>query len=199
MAAFLTVNSPGLRTSPVKRGNWVVKRILGERIPPPLPAVPTLPSDEKNLGALTLRETLAQHRANEACAGCHARFDSFGLVFEGYGPVGERREVDLGGRRVDTRAEFPGGSMCEGLDGLVQYIREHRENDFLDNFCRKLLVYSLGRALILGDEPLIREMRAKLAADNYRFRSLITTIVTSQQFLNTRRQNADVAAAVGRP
>jgi hypothetical protein len=198
MAAFLTANSPGLRTSPVKRGNWVVKRILGERIPPPLPAVPTLPSDEKNLGALTLRETLAQHRANEACAGCHARFDSFGLVFEGYGPVGERRELDLGGRRVDTRAEFPGGIEAEGLDGLVQFIRDHRENDFVDNYCRKLLVYGLGRTLILGDEPLIREMRAELAANNYRFSTLIKSIVTSPQFLNTRRQNGDVAADVRR-
>jgi len=199
MAAFLTANSPGLRTSPVKRGNWVVKRILGERIPPPLPAVPVLPSDEKNLGALTLRETLARHRADQACAGCHARFDSFGLVFEGYGPVGERREVDLGGRRVDTRAEFPGGVEAEGLDGLVQFIREHRENDFVDNFCRKLLIYALGRTLILGDEPLLREMHAKLVADNYRFSALINCIVTSPQFLNTRAQNGkDVAADVRR-
>jgi Protein of unknown function (DUF1592)/Protein of unknown function (DUF1588)/Protein of unknown function (DUF1587)/Protein of unknown function (DUF1585)/Protein of unknown function (DUF1595) len=189
MAAFLTANSPGLRTSPVKRGNWVVKRILGERIPPPLPAVPVLPSDEKNLGALTLRETLARHRADQACAGCHARFDSFGLVFEGYGPVGERRDVDLGGRRVDTRAEFPGGVEADGLEGLVQFIREHRENDFVDNFCRKLLIYALGRTLILGDEPLIREMHAKLLAENYRFSSLINCIVTSPQFLNARAQN----------
>jgi len=186
MAAFLTVNSPGLRTSPVKRGNWVVKRILGERIPPPLPAVPTLPSDEKNLGALTLREVLAQHRANEACAGCHARFDSFGLVFEGYGPVGERRAVDLGGRPVDTRAEFPGGFTGDGLDGLQKFIHEHRENDFLDNLCRKMLAYGLSRTLILGDEPLIHDLRAKLVSDEYRFTSLVETIVTSPQFLNTR-------------
>jgi len=186
MAAFLTVNSPGLRTSPVKRGNWVVKRILGERIPPPLPAVPTLPSDEKSLGALTLREVLAQHRANEACAGCHARFDSFGLVFEGYGPVGERRAVDLGGRPVDTRAEFPGGFTGDGLDGLQKFIHEHRENDFLDNLCRKMLAYGLSRTLILGDEPLIHDLRAKLVSDEYRFTSLVETIVTSPQFLNTR-------------
>jgi hypothetical protein len=186
MAAFLTVNSPGLRTSPVKRGNWVVKRILGERIPPPPAAVPVLPSDEKNLGAFTLRETLAKHRDNEACAGCHARFDSFGLVFESYGPIGERREVDLAGHPVDTRAEFPGGSEGAGLEGLVEYIREHRENDFVDNLCRKLLAYGLGRTLILGDEPLIEEMRSQIAANGYRFSSLIESVTTSPQFLNTR-------------
>ena len=186
MAVFLTANSPGLRTSPVKRGNWVVKRLLGERIPPPLPAVPVLPSDEKELGTLTLRQTLARHRADEACAGCHARFDSFGLVFEGYGPIGERRKLDLGERPVDTRAEFPGGSEGDGLEGLLSYIHQHRENDFVDSFCRKLLAYGLSRTLILGDEPLIREMKKELPVQNYRLSALIETIVTSPQFLNTR-------------
>ena len=91
MAVFLTKNAPGLRTSPVKRGYWVVRRLLGEQIPPPPAQVPELPSDERKMGNLTLREVLAQHREDQACAGCHARFDSFGLAFEGYGPVGELR------------------------------------------------------------------------------------------------------------
>ena len=118
MAVFLTKNAPGLRTSPVKRGYWVVRRLLGEHIPPPPPNVPELPDDEAKLGELTLRETLARHRADKSCAGCHARFDSFGLVFEGYGPVGERRDQDLGGRPSTPRATFPGGSEGAGLDGL---------------------------------------------------------------------------------
>jgi hypothetical protein len=186
MAVFLTANSPGLRTSPVKRGNWVVKRLLGERIPPPPAIVPELPSDETSLGELTLREALAKHREVESCAACHARFDSFGLVFESYGPVGERRERDLGGRPVDTRAEFPGGKTGTGLRGLVEYIRSNRQDDFVNNLSRKLLAYALGRTLILSDEPLIRQMRANLAKENYRFGSLIESIVTSPQFLNKR-------------
>eukprot|EP01035_Chromulina_nebulosa_P014998 gene14998-19855_t len=121
MAVFLTANSPGLRTSPVKRGYWVVRRILGERIPPPPAVVPDLPNDEKNLGDLTLREVLAQHRADKSCASCHARFDSYGLVFEGFGPTGERREKDFGGRPVDTRAPFPGGQERTGLAGLREF------------------------------------------------------------------------------
>ena len=80
MAVFLTKNSPGLRTSPVKRGNWIVKRILGERIPPPPAKVPELPSDEAKLD-LPLRDALARHRADKSCAACHERFDSMGLVF----------------------------------------------------------------------------------------------------------------------
>ena len=190
MSVFLTANSPGLRTSPVKRGNWVVKRILGERIPPPPATVPELPSDEASLGELTLRQALAKHREVESCATCHARFDSFGLVFENYGPVGELREWDLGGRPVDTRAEFPNRKEGAGLAGLQSYIREHREANFVENLCRKLLAYALGRTLILSDEPLIEEMQAKLKADGYRFGGLIESIVTSPQFTSKRSPGA---------
>jgi hypothetical protein len=186
MAVFLTRNSPGLRTSPVKRGYWVVRRVLGERIPPPPPAVPELPRDEGKLGAQTLRQLLAQHRANPACAGCHARFDSFGLVFEGYGPVGERRSRDLGGRPVETQATFPGGSQRSGLAGLQAYLREQRQDEFLDNLCRKLLAYALGRSLLPSDDATLRLMRQRLAAGGYRFRTLVETVVTSRQF-RTRR------------
>lgn len=186
MSVFLTANSPGLRTSPVKRGYWVVRRLFGERIPPPPAVVPELPSDEKAMGELTLRQALAKHRENEACAGCHARFDSFGLVFENYGPVGERREADFGGRPVDVRAEFPNGREGSGLQGLIDYVRTSREHEVVDNLCRKMLAYALGRTLILSDNPLVEEMVTKLKEDGYRFQSLIEMIVTSPQFLNKR-------------
>lgn len=182
MAVFLTANSPGLRTSPVKRGYWVVRRILGERIPPPPAVVPDLPADEKNLGELTLRETLAKHRENPVCAACHARFDSFGLVFEGFGAIGERRTQDFGGHSVDTHAEFPGGVNGSGLAGLRDYIRDHRESDFIDNLTSKLLAYALGRTLLMSDDSLLTGMKTKLAAGNYRFDSMIETIVVSPQF-----------------
>src|SRR5206468_2933945 len=82
MAVFQTKNAPGLRTSPVKRGYWVVRRVLGEKIPAPPAQVPELPADEAKLGDLTLREVLARHRADKACGGCHDRFDGIGLAFE---------------------------------------------------------------------------------------------------------------------
>src|SRR5262249_41011652 len=125
MSVFLTQNSSGLRTSPVKRGNWVVRRVLGEVIPPPPASVPELPSDEAKLDR-PLREMLAKHRENPVCAACHARFDSFGLAFEGYGPIGEKRTQDLAGRPVDTQAVFPGGIAGTGFEGLRTYIHEHR-------------------------------------------------------------------------
>jgi hypothetical protein len=187
MAVFLTKNAPGLRTSPVKRGNWIVRRVLGERIPPPPPTVPLLPTDESKLGDLTLRETLARHRADPTCAQCHERFDSMGLVFEGYGPIGELRDKDLGGKPVDTRAAFPrGAGEGTGLEGLRVYLRHHRQNDFIDNLCRQLLAYGLGRTLLPSDDQLLEQMRAKLIENGYHFDTLIECIVTSPQFLNRR-------------
>ncbi|MDX1983801.1 MAG: DUF1592 domain-containing protein [Bryobacteraceae bacterium] len=185
MAAFLTRNSPGLRTSPVKRGYWLARQLLGEVIPPPPPSVPELPGDESKMD-LPLRQMLAKHRENAACARCHARFDGFGLAFEGYGPVGERRTKDLAGRAIDTRADFPGGGQGNGVDGLLDCIRQRREKDYVNNLCRKVLVYALGRGLQLSDEPLVEQMRSAFVAGGHRFSTLIESIVVSPQFLNQR-------------
>jgi hypothetical protein len=186
MAVFLTKNAPGLRTSPVKRGYWVVKRLLGEEIPPPPPAVPELPKDEANLGELTLPQMLARHRDNKSCAACHSRFDAVGLVFEGFGPIGEQRAKDLGGRAVETGATFPDGKHRSGLEGLRAYLKEKRQENFVDNLCRKMFAYALGRSLMLSDKKALEAMRARLAADGYAFGSLVEAIVTSRQFLHKR-------------
>ena len=185
MAVFLTASSPGLRTSPVKRGYWVVRRLLGETIPPPPAVVPELPHDESKTD-LPLREVLAQHRANPVCAACHARFDVFGLVLEGYGPVGETRAKDLAGRPVDISATFPGGSQGAGLEGVQTFIRDHRQKDFADGLARKLVAFALNRSTQLSDEALIDRMLARLASNGYRYQSLVEALITSPQFLNQR-------------
>jgi hypothetical protein len=189
MAVFLTQNAPGLRTSPVKRGYWVVHRVLGEVIPPPPAVVPELPADEAK-SDLPLREMLATHRSNPVCASCHARFDAFGLAFEGYGPVGEARTTDLARRPVDANVVFPGGSQGAGMEGVETYIREHRQADFVDSLSRKLLSYALNRSLQLSDESVIERMETKLPAKEYRIDSLVETIVTSPQFLNKRNSDS---------
>ncbi len=186
MAVFLTKNAPGLRTSPVKRGYWVVRRLLGETIPPPPPTVPELPNDEAKLGDLTLPQLLARHRADKNCAACHRRFDSVGLVFENFGPVGELRNKDLAGHSVQTVATFPDGTERDGLPGLRAYVRDKRQNDFVENLCRKMFSYALGRSLLLSDKRILDNMRTRLQADGYAFGSLIESIVTSPQFLNKR-------------
>ncbi|HEY2253218.1 MAG TPA: DUF1592 domain-containing protein [Planctomycetaceae bacterium] len=186
MAVVLTKNAPGLRTSPVKRGYWVVRRLLGEHIPAPPPEVPELPKDEAKLGDLTLPQLLARHRDNKACAGCHQRFDAVGLAFEGYGPIGELRTVDLGNRPVQNQSTFPDGSQGTGVDGLRQYLQEKRQDEFVDNLCRKMLAYALGRTLLLSDRSTLENMKSRLAADDHSFETLIEAIVSSKQFLNKR-------------
>jgi hypothetical protein len=168
-----------------------VRRVLGEVVPPPPAAVPELPRDEAKL-ELPLRDMLARHRQDPMCASCHSRFDSMGLVFEGYGPVGELRTKDLAGHDIDNHAAFPGGAEGTGLEGLRTYIRGHREKDFVDNLCRKMLSYALGRGLILSDDPTIEQARTKLASNGYRFSAVVESIVTSPQF-RTKRVSDDVA------
>jgi hypothetical protein len=189
MAAFMTKNAPGLRTSPVKRGHWVAKNVLGEVIAPPPANVPLLPSDESKLDQ-PLRQMLAQHRDNPACAGCHERFDSLGLVFEGFGTIGDRRDKDLAGRAIDPGAVFPDGSEGAGLEGLRKYIREKRQDDFINNVSQKLLVYALGRSLIPSDDLLIQDIHGRLVASGYRFETIVESIVTSPQFLTKRGRDA---------
>lgn len=192
MAVFLTQNSPGLRTSPVKRGNWVVQRILGEVVPPPPPVVPELPHDEAT-SELPVRDMLAKHRENALCAACHSRIDSFGLPFEGYGPVGNARTKDLAGRPVDTAVTYPGGATGTGVPGLRSFIRERRQKEFVANISRKLLAYSLNRSLQLSDELLVERMQAAAAANGYGFNTFVEAIVTSPQFLNKRTAEAQPA------
>ena len=195
MAVFLTLNAPGLRTSPVKRGNWTVQRILGEVIPAPPPVVPELPSDEAK-SDLPIRDMLAKHRENPVCAGCHAKFDSFGLAFEGYGPVGNARTKDLAGRAVDTAVTFPlGGAKGTGLEGLLKFIQENRQQEFVNNISRRLLAYGLNRSLQLSDESVLEPMETGMAANGYRMDWLIESIVTSPQFLNKRSPDAPVMRA----
>ncbi len=185
MAVFLTTNASGLRTSPVKRGHWIAQRVLGEVIPPPPAVVPELPKDEATMD-LPVREMLAKHRENPICASCHARFDSFGIAFEGYGPAGEKRSKDMGGRLVDARTQFPGGQQGDGMEGLLTYIRANREQDFLINISEKMLVFALGRQPLITDDELLAKMRTRLSAGGYRMSVLIETIVNSPQFLTKR-------------
>lgn len=182
MAAFLTKNAPGLRTSPVKRGFWVARNILGDQIPPPPPSVPELPADEAKMD-LPLRQMLERHRANPSCAACHARFDSFGLAFEGFDPVGHRRTHDLAGRPVDAHAQFPKGVEGEGLSGLRQFISQHRQPQFVRAFAGRLLAYALGRSLALSDGPLLDEIAGQ---PSLRFETVLDKILASRQFRNKR-------------
>lgn len=186
MGVFLTQNSPGLRTSPVKRGYWVVRKLLGEKIPPPPPNVPELPNSEHDTGDLTLREVLARHREHPSCAACHNRFDAAGLLLEGFDPIGRPRDSDLAGRAISAAATMPEGAEAEGWAGLRDYIVTTRMEEFRRNFCENLAAYALGRTLIVSDDLLVEEMMEKLKQNNNRVRVALEHLIQSPQFLNKR-------------
>jgi hypothetical protein len=184
MPVVLACSAVGQRTSPVKRGFWVVHHLLGQHFPPPPPDVPELPKSEKE-SAKTIREMLAQHTANRQCAMCHVHFDGLGLTMEGFDAIGRARTKDLAGRAVETVGPLPGGKNAEGISGLIEYIESQRRPEFERNLCRKFLGYALGRSVLLSDQPLLEEMEKKLQTER-RFSILFETITLSPQFRHQR-------------
>ena len=180
MATTLAKQSGASRTSPILRGNWISEVLLGEQLPKPPKDVPQL-ADVTPQG-LTERQLIEQHSNDVACAKCHARIDPFGFALESFDTIGRRRKKDLGGMAIDSRTTLPDGSKIEGLSGLRNYLLEKRRDDFLRQFCRKLLGYALGRELQLSDRPLVDKILARLKENDYRFSIAVETIVLSQQF-----------------
>lgn len=192
MGVFLTQNSPGLRTSPVKRGYWVVRKLLGEKIPPPPPNVPELPASEHQLGDLTLRELLAKHREHPSCGSCHDRFDGAGLLLEGFDPIGRPRSKDLAGRPIADDGILPKGLEARGLQGLKDYLNTQRREDFRRHFCQSLLSFALGRNLILSDDLLIQEMLQELSKNDDKIQTAWDVILRSEPFLTKRSAEVQV-------
>ena len=192
MPVILTTNSAGQRTSPVKRGFWVVHHLLGEHFPPPPADVPELPKTEKE-SSKTIREMLAQHTAHAQCAMCHVHFDGLGLTMEGFDAVGRSRTKDLAGRAIQSVGPLPGGKTAEGIGGLIEYVEKHRREEFERNLCRKFLGYALGRSVVLSDEPLLQEMQKNLH-EKRRFSVLFETVVLSPQFRKQRGRDYRVSA-----
>ncbi|MCC7424062.1 MAG: DUF1592 domain-containing protein [Planctomycetaceae bacterium] len=186
MAVFLTKNSQPQRTSPVKRGFWVVHKILGEHIPAPPADVVALPAKETDTNGKTVRQLLAMHVDDMKCARCHVRFDAVGLSMEGFDSIGRRRTKDLAGRPVDDTVKLPDGSDARGVPEYAMHLVRARHDDFIRTFCRKLLGYALGRSLQLSDEVLLEEMHSTLEKNDDRLMPLFETVVRSPQFRNQR-------------
>ncbi|MFM8274799.1 MAG: DUF1592 domain-containing protein [Gemmata sp.] len=185
MAVFLTKNSQPQRTSPVKRGFWVVHKVLGEHIPPPPPDVAVLPAKETD-GGKTVRELLKLHVADAKCASCHQRFDPVGLSMEGFDPIGRARAKDLAGRPVDNAVPLPDGRTARGVPEFGSHLAANRRAEFAHTLCQKFLGYALGRSLQLSDQPLLEEMEARLAADGYNLAALFELVAASPQFRTQR-------------
>jgi hypothetical protein len=194
MAVFLTKNSQPQRTSPVKRGFWVVHKLLGEHIPAPPADVATLPAKETDTQGKTIRQLLALHTEDAVCARCHVRFDPVGLAMEGFDPIGRLRSKDLAGRPIDNLVRLPSGKETRGVPEFAQHLLAQRKRDFEKTLCQKLLGYALGRSLQLSDQPLLEKMQATLESNEDRLGAVFETIVTSPQFRNQRCRDFSVAS-----
>ena len=179
-ASVLTVTSNPTRTSPVKRGRWVLEQILGSPPPPPPPDVPELEEDHEAITGTTLRERLEQHREDPACANCHAKMDPIGFALENYNAIGAFRKKE-GDLEIDTTAVLPDGTAFDGIADLKQILKD-RKQQFVRCLTEKMLIYALGRGLEYYDRPTIDRIVAQLEVEDYRSSALITEIAISDPF-----------------
>jgi Protein of unknown function (DUF1592)/Protein of unknown function (DUF1588)/Protein of unknown function (DUF1595)/Protein of unknown function (DUF1587)/Protein of unknown function (DUF1585)/Planctomycete cytochrome C len=177
--SILMATSYATRTSPVIRGKWILENLLGSPPPPPPDNVPSL---ENNTVAadLPVRQRLAAHRANAACASCHNLIDPLGLALENFDAVGRWRDVEAG-MPVDASGGLPDGTLCDGIGGLEQGLLA-RPEIFVGTLVEKLLTYALGRGMEPGDAPAVRQILRHAEEDEYLLSALIVGIAHSKTF-----------------
>ena len=179
--SILALTSYSTRTSPVLRGKWVLENLLSAPPPPPPPNVPALKTDGPEPGkTLTMREAMIQHRANPACAGCHARMDPIGFSMENFDALGKWRDRDAGAT-IDASGVLPEGTRFDGIPGLRKMLLEHSD-EYVATVTEKLLMYAVGRNLQYYDSPAVREVVRSAARDKYTLSSLVLGIVKSAPF-----------------
>jgi len=188
LGAVLTATSAPLRTSPVKRGDWVLRRILGTPTPPPPADAGSIPADDKLFGGLSVSEQLAVHKRNPTCAACHMKIDPLGFPLERYDPVGRWRDQYPDGKAIEDSSELVDQTPLNGIDGLLDYL-EAQDKQVLHTLSYKLLGYALGRTVAASDQPLIDNLAE--AGGTATFSDLAATIVTSRQFRYRRGQERE--------
>jgi mono/diheme cytochrome c family protein len=179
-ASVLTVTSNPNRTSPVKRGQWILEQLLATPPPPPPPDVAKLDEGRDATQAETLRERLETHRSKPACAACHQRMDPLGFALENYDAIGRWRTHD-GEFRVDPSGKLTDGRRFADAKELEQLLKAEPKR-FCGALIRNLFLYALGRGLGPQDRVTIEAIRRQLVSDDYRFRTIITGIVESVEF-----------------
>ncbi len=191
---LLMVTSYPNRTSPVVRGKWLLETILGAPPPEPPPNVPGLPDRGEGGEPASVRDRLERHRANPACAGCHAPMDPLGFALENFDAIGSWRATSEAGRPIDASATMPSGEAFEGPAGLRRVLLSRGE-DFAAAVTEKLLAYALGRGLEYTDRPAVRRILREAKDDDYRWSSIVLGIVESTPF-QWRRSRSDEPAPV---
>ena len=193
MGTVLTVTSAPLRTSPVKRGDWILRRVIGTPTPPPPADAGSIPADDKLFGGLTVAQRLESHRRNATCASCHVRIDPLGFPLERYDAIGRWRDQYADGKEVEDKTVTSDQRKIEGINGLIDYINT-QESQVLRTFSHKLVGYALGRT-VQGSDLLLIDRLTK-SGGNATMSQLVTEIVTSKQFRNRRQREEAPAAPV---
>ena len=177
--SILTLTSAPNRTSPVKRGQWVLNNLLGTPAPQPPDNVETNLEETAPAGeATTVRERLEQHQTNPNCATCHSLIDPLGFALENFDSIGGWRDKEAG-RAVDAQGSFVDGTTLDGAVGLRAFVLERREL-FVAALTERLLTYALGRTLEPYDMPVVREIVRTAEKDDYRFSAVVQAIVASE-------------------
>jgi mono/diheme cytochrome c family protein len=185
--SILTVTSHANRTSPVVRGKWILENVLGTPAPPPPPNVPPLEEKPTKGKVLTVRERMAQHRANPTCASCHKLIDPLGFALENFDAVGRWRTLESG-TPIDSTGTLPDGVAFESLVEFRELLLG-RSDLFVTTMTEKLLIYALGRGLEYYDAPTVRAITRAAARDDYRFSALILGVVNSTPFQMRRPES----------
>lgn len=191
-ASILTLTSDPGRTSPVKRGKWIMENIFGESPPPPPPDVPDLEVTANASPDASLREQLEKHRADPGCASCHKAMDPLGLGFENFDAIGRWRDSDEG-KPVDASGELPSGQSFQNPEELLGLIRSRRDQ-FLRTLTQKMLVYATGRGTKYYDKCAVDKCLDLMKQRNNRFSALVEGIVLSDPFLKRSAADSTVAA-----
>ncbi len=188
-ASILTLTSNPTRTSPVKRGKWIMENILGT--PPPVPPdnVPEIEEAQKAKPNATFRQQLELHRKDPNCATCHRQMDALGFGFENFDAIGRWRDLE-GKLKIDASGELPDGGVFNGPRELVQLLRA-RKDDFTRMFVERMLVYSLGRGLQFYDQCAVDKILVEAGKSDFRFTAVVNAIVTSEPFLIRRGEKAE--------
>ncbi len=188
-AGWLTMTSQANRTSPVKRGKYILEVLIGTPPPNPPPVVPPLAEPAMNGELLTVRERMEQHRSNPACSACHQIMDPIGIALENFDPIGRWREVDSS-FPIDSNATMYDGSELHGVLGVRDAVLAH-SNAFIRNFSEKLFAYGLGRVLDYRDMSAVRKIAEAAAGQENRFSAFVMGVVNSASFQMTK--NPDVS------
>ncbi len=180
-AAIMTMNSDGKDSHPLKRGVWMLKRILDDPPPPPPPNVPEVDLTNPEILKMTLKERIADHRNKPACISCHSRIDPWGIAFENYDALGVFR-THIKNKPVDATSELFNRQTLAGMDGLKRYLLTDRQDQFARAMVHKLTAYALGRPLSFADGADLDGLTAQLRRGNDGLGDLINLIVRSNIF-----------------